>query len=196
MKKQIIWKVEKRKIEELKPHSKNPRIFTEKGMKDLKNSIDSIGFAQPININQDNTILSGHARLKTLELQGIKEVDVYVPDRLLTPKQEEEVLVRMNANTAGQWDFDILANQFELEEISDWGLSIPQVENIPDLSILDDEDNNKLDDLTDGVKKAIMIEFEPQHYQEAYDLIKYWREKELYIGKYLIDKLKQEKAKI
>lgn len=196
MKKQIIWKVEKRKIEELKPHSKNPRIFTEKGMKDLKNSIDSIGFAQPININQDGTILSGHARLKTLELQGIKEVDVYVPDRLLTPKQEE-VLVRMNANTAGQWDWDLLANNFELEEINEWGLEVPDVENMPDLSILDDNDNNdKLNKLADGVKKAIMIEFEPDHYQEAYDLIKYWREKDLYIGKYLIDKLKQEKAKI
>jgi len=195
-KKRITWKIEKRKLADLKPHPKNPRQFTEKGMKDLENSINSIGFMQPININQDGTILSGHARTLKLKEMGETEVDVYVPDRLLTPKQEEEVLVRANANTAGQWDFDILANQFELEEISDLGLSIPQVENIPDLSILDDEDNNKLDDLTDGVKKAIMIEFEPQHYQEAYDLIKYWREKELYIGKYLIDKLKQEKAKI
>lgn len=148
MKKQIIWKVEKRKIEELKSHSKNPRIFTEKGMKDLKNSIDSIGFAQPININQDGTILSGHARIKTLELQGIKEVDVYVPDRLLTPKQEEEVLVRMNANTAGEWDFDILANQFELEEISDWGLDVPNID-------LDDEekDVNIADELNIKFKK-------------------------------------------
>lgn len=152
MKKQIIWKVEKRKIDELKPHSKNPRIFTEKGMKDLKNSIDSIGFAQPININQDNTILSGHARLKTLELQGIKEVDVYVPDRLLTPKQEEEVLVRMNANTAGQWDFDILANQFELEEISDWGLEVPNID-------LDNEEK-EINDLSDNLKSKYILEIE------------------------------------
>ena len=59
----------------------------------------------------------------------------------------------------------------------------------------DDNDNDdKLNELAEGVKKAIMIEFEPDHYQEAYDLIKYWREKQLYVGKYLIDKLKQEKA--
>ncbi len=196
VKKRITWKIEKRNLQDLKPHIKNPRQFTDKGMKDLENSINSIGFMQPININQDGTILSGHARTLKLKEMGEVEVDVYVPDRMLTPKQEEEVLVRANANTAGQWDFEILANEFNIDEITDWGLSIPQVENIPDLSILDDEDNNKLDDLTDGVKKAIMIEFEPQHYQEAYDLIKYWREKELYIGKYLIDKLKQEKAKI
>ena len=125
---------------------------------------------------------------------GETEVDVYVPDRMLTPKQEEEVLVRANANTAGKWDWDLLANNFEIEEINEWGLEVPDVENMPDLSILDDNDNNdKLNELADGVKKAIMIEFEPDHYQEAYDLIKYWREKDLYIGKYLIDKLKQEK---
>jgi len=192
--KRITWKVEKRKLADLKPHPKNPRQFTEKGLKDLENSINSIGFIQPININQDGVILSGHARTLKLKEMGETEVDVYVPDRMLTPKQEDEVLVRANANTAGKWDFDILANEFELDEINEWGLEVPDVENIPDLSILGDNDNNdKLNELADGVKKAIMIEFEPDHYQEAYDLIKYWREKDLYIGKYLIDKLKQEK---
>ena len=192
--KRITWKIEKRKLKDLKPHPKNPREFTQKGMKDLENSINSIGFMQPININQDGVILSGHARTLKLKEMGETEVDVYVPDRMLTPKQEEEVLVRANANTAGKWDWDLLANNFELEEINEWGLEVPDVENMPDLSILDDNDNNdKLNELADGVKKAIMIEFEPDHYQEAYDLIKYWREKELYIGKYLIDKLKQEK---
>ncbi len=117
--KRITWKIEKRKLADLKPHPKNPREFTEKGMKDLENSINSIGFMQPININQDGTILSGHARALKLKEMGEIEVDVYVPDRLLTPKQEEEVLVRANANTAGKWDFDILANQFDLAEITD-----------------------------------------------------------------------------
>ena len=120
--KRITWTVEKRKLSDLKEHDNNPRQFTEKGMKDLENSINSIGFMQPININQDGTILSGHARTKKLKDMGEVEVDVYVPDRVLTPKQEEEVLVRANANTAGQWDFDILANNFDLEEITDWGL--------------------------------------------------------------------------
>ena len=136
-KKRITWKIEKRKLADIKPHPKNPRQFTEKGMKDLENSINSIGFMQPININQDGTILSGHARTLKLQQMGEIEVDVYVPDRLLTPKQEEEVLVRANANTAGQWDFDILANEFEDFELTEWGLEIPQV-NI-------DEDEGKVE---------------------------------------------------
>ena len=73
-KKRITWKIEKRKLADLKPHPKNPRQFTEKGMKDLENSINSIGFMQPININQDGTILSGHAR--TLKLQQMGEIEV------------------------------------------------------------------------------------------------------------------------
>ena len=125
--KRITWRVEKRKLADLKPHPKNPRQFTEKGMKDLENSINSIGFMQPININQDGLILSGHARTMKLKEMGETEVDVYVPDRMLTPKQEEEVLVRANANTAGQWDWDLLANNFQLEEINDWGLEVPDM---------------------------------------------------------------------
>lgn len=128
MTKRIVWKIEKRKLVDLKPHPKNPRQFTEKGMKDLENSINSIGFMQPININQDGTILSGHARALKLKEMGETEVDVYVPDRLLTSKQEEEVLVRANANTAGEWDFDILANEFDIDEINEWGLEVPDME--------------------------------------------------------------------
>ena len=144
VKKRITWKIEKRKLADLKPHPKNPRQFTEKGMKDLENSINSIGFMQPININQDGTILSGHARtLKLKEMREV-EVDVYVPDRMLTPKQEDEVLVRANANTAGKWDWDLLANNFELAEINDWGLEVPDVKSLDeDLFEIDDEALNK-----------------------------------------------------
>lgn len=137
--KRITWKIEKRKIEDLKPHPKNPRQFTQKGMKDLENSINSIGFMQPININQDGTILSGHARTLKLKEMGETEVDVYVPDRLLTPKQEEEILVRANSNTAGQWDFDILANEFNLEEINEWGLEVPNLEIEEELETKEDD---------------------------------------------------------
>lgn len=198
MSKRITWKIEKRKLSDLKPHSKNPRQFTEKGLKDLENSINSIGFMQPININQDGTILSGHARAMKLKEMDELEVDVYVPDRMLTPKQEEEVLVRANANTAGQWDFDILANEFEIDEITDWGLEIPNIDKEVDLSLLDDYEDldDKILEMQNGVKKGIVIEYELEHYNEAYELVKFWREKKLYIGKFLLDKLKKEKEEL
>jgi hypothetical protein len=150
--KKLTWHIEKRKIADLKPHSKNPREFTEKGMKDLENSINSIGFMQPININQDGTILSGHARALKLKQMGETEVDVYVPSQLLTKKQEEEVLVRANANTAGKWDFDILANEFEDFELQEWGLEIPSMED----SEIEQEDK----DLSDSLKSKYILEIE------------------------------------
>jgi len=189
--KRITWKIETRKLVDLKPHPKNPREFTEKGMKDLENSINSIGFMQPININQDGIILSGHARTLKLKQMGETEVDVYVPDRVLTPKQEDEVLVRANANTAGKWDFDILANEFEDFELVEWGLEIPELTPEIDLSLLDEEDlSSQMADMADGVRKAIQIEFEPHHYEEAFELVKFWRNQGVYVGKMLIDLLK------
>ena len=53
-----------------------------------------------------------------------------------------------------------------------------------------------LDDMAGGVKKAIQIEFEPEHYDEAYELVKFWREQGAYIGKMIIDFLKEEKEKL
>jgi hypothetical protein len=128
----ISWNLEKRNINDLIPHEKNPRIFTEKGLKDLEKSFKKIGMAQPININQDGTILSGHARITKLKELGETEIDVYVPSKALSEKEQEEVLIRMNANTAGQWDYDKLANEFELPELNEWGLEIPDSPSLSD----------------------------------------------------------------
>lgn len=172
VKKRITWQIEKRKLADLKPHFKNPRQFTDKGMKDLENSINSIGFMQPININQDGTILSGHARALKLKEMGETEVDVYVPDRLLTPKQEEEVLVRSNANTAGQWDFDLLANEFELKEVNDWGLEVPDMED-NDLS----DKNKEIDiDKLDTSECKIIFKFDAIMYESIISRIKKLKE--------------------
>ena len=121
MDKRIKWHLETWEISKLKPYDKNPRIITESGLNDLRKSFNEIGVAQPTNINTDGTILSGHARIQQLKQEGAVEVDVMVPDRKLTPKQEEAVIIRMNKNVAGKWDYDILANDFELDELLEWG---------------------------------------------------------------------------
>jgi hypothetical protein len=63
-----------------------------------------------------------------------------------------------------------------------------------DYSILDDEDvQDQLKDMTNGVKKAIQIEFEAEHYEEAYSLVKFWREQGGYVGGMIMEFLKEEK---
>jgi hypothetical protein len=56
--------------------------------------------------------------------------------------------------------------------------------------------SEQLEDMTNGVKKAIQIEFEAEHYEEAYALVKFWREKGAYVGGMIIEYLKSEKEKI
>ena len=132
MEKRIKWHLEKRQLKDLKAYDKNPRIITEIGLDNLKKSFDEIGFAQPININLDNTILSGHARVQQLLKENVKEVDCYVPDRKLTPKQEEAVIIRMNKNVAGEWDFKMLKDDFDFNDLEDWGFEEKDIEGFKD----------------------------------------------------------------
>ena len=119
----IKWKLITKKVNELKPYHKNPRNITEQGLKDLNKSIDKFGLAELITINTDNTIIGGHARWQTLKANGVKECDCYIPNRKLNDKEVEELNIRLNKNIASSWDFDILANEFETNELLDWGFS-------------------------------------------------------------------------
>ncbi len=121
---EIIWHNEKRAIRELIPYEANPRQITDKQAKDLKASLAKFGIADPIIINTDNMIIGGHQRKKILEtLLGYDpdfQIDVRVPDRELSIDEARELNIRLNKNT-GSWDFDVLANEFELDDLLDWG---------------------------------------------------------------------------
>src|SRR5262245_52260319 len=80
-----------------------------------------MGYIDPIAVNTDGNILGGHARKKVLQELKVKEVDVRVPNRLLTEKEVEETCIRLNKNVAGEWDFDMLANLFDTADLIDWG---------------------------------------------------------------------------
>jgi ParB-like chromosome segregation protein Spo0J len=84
------WILKKIKVSELKENPKNPRKLTEKGLKDLENSIVKFGVAEPLVCNTDLMICGGHGRKKILERLNIKEVDCYLPDKKLTQKQFDE----------------------------------------------------------------------------------------------------------
>lgn len=121
---EITWHNEKRAIRDLIPYEVNPRQITNKQAKDLKASLAKFGIADPLIINTDNMIIGGHQRKKILEtLLGYEpdyQIDVRVPDRELSIDEARELNVRLNKNVA-DWDFDILANNFELDDLLDWG---------------------------------------------------------------------------
>ena len=115
------WKLKKIKVSDLKEFKGNPRNLTEKGMADLKKSITKFGIAEPIVCNTDLEIIGGHARKKTLEDLQIKEVDCYIPNKKLSKQEVKELNIRLNKNIAGEFDFDILANEFEMPDLKEWG---------------------------------------------------------------------------
>ena len=122
----------------------NPRQLTKEQYKHLKDSIDRFGLVDPIIVNKNkdrkNIIVGGHQRVKVAKDMNIKEVPVLEVD--LTYDRERELNVRLNANT-GEWDTDILANMFDIDELQDWGFDDIDLK-IDDVK-LDEEEKPKKD---------------------------------------------------
>jgi hypothetical protein len=129
----LQWKLETRNIKEVVPNDKNPRKISKKATKDLETSIRKFGLCQPIVLNRDGKILGGHQRVRALETLGYTTIDVIIPHKNLTKKEEDELTIRLNKNM-GIWDIDLLANHWEPKELCEWGFSMEElgIESIPD----------------------------------------------------------------
>ena len=111
-------KIEKVKIAKLNPAKYNPRRMTNKQYNDLKGSLEKFGLVDPIIINADNTVVGGHQRLRIMRELGAEIVPVVRVN--LSKEDEKELNIRLNKNT-GEFDLDVLANNFEIDELKDWG---------------------------------------------------------------------------
>ena len=119
--------IEKKQIADLIPAPYNPRQSTAKQEKHLKESLEKFGMVEPIIFNkQTGYIVGGHFRVRELKKLGIKEIECVIVD--LNEADEKELNIRLNANT-GSWDWDTLANDWEVVDLEAWGLEIPQFDN-------------------------------------------------------------------
>lgn len=145
----LYWVTEKRVINDLIPYKSNPRILTEKQGEDLKKSLEKFNLVELPAINLDGTIIAGHQRLKILQLlgRGEEEIEVRVPNRNLSDSEFKEYLVRSNKNT-GEWDFEILANEFEESDLRNWGF---EDSDFGFAEIIDPEETHG-DDETPGIQ--------------------------------------------
>jgi DNA modification methylase len=114
------WTLVRRKLKDLKPHPKNPRSLSTDDGTHLQISLEKFGIADKPIINQDGMIIGGHQRVKILKKMGIKEIECLVPDRLLDQREVDEFNIRLNRNT-GEWDWEILANEWEPTDLLEWG---------------------------------------------------------------------------
>ena len=123
--------VEYRKISELKLHANNPRFIKDHKFKKLVQSIKDFPEMlekRPLVIDEDGTILGGNMRFRAcLELK-IKEVPVIVA-KGWTDEQKNEFVIKDNVSS-GEFDFDILANEWDIPELEEWGLDLPHLKAI------------------------------------------------------------------
>jgi len=115
-------KIVKRDIKDLIPAEYNPRQLSAIQYEDIKKSLLAFGIVDPVIVNMSakrkNTIIGGHQRAKIWADLGHKTIPTV--EVSLTLAKERELNVRLNKNT-GSFDFDGLANNFEVEELTEWG---------------------------------------------------------------------------
>ena len=185
------------KTNEIKVNPSNPRIIKDFNFKRLVQSVTDFPEMlnlRPIVVNKDMVILGGNMRYKAMIECGYKEVNVEVVD--WSEQKQNEFIIKDNVGF-GEWEWEMVANEWDEIELKDWGMDLPMFAAPVDYSILDGEDiSSEINDMINGVKKAIQIEFEAEHYEQAFELVKFWRDQKAYVGGMIMEYLKAEKEKI
>jgi DNA modification methylase len=113
-------------IKTVKPNPSNPRYIKDHKFTQLVKSIrhfPEMLQLRPIVVDADNIVLGGNMRLKACIEAGLKEVPIIVASEL-TDEQQKEFIIKDNVGF-GEWDWEQLANEWEIEQLSDWGLDLP-----------------------------------------------------------------------
>ncbi len=118
------------KLSDIKPNPNNPRLIKDDKFKKLVNSIKEFPKMmelRPIIINNDGIALGGNMRLKALKELGYKDIPETWVKRAETLTEEEarRFIIADNVGS-GEHDWDILANEWDAEQLKDWGLDIPE----------------------------------------------------------------------
>ena len=146
-------------IRQIRPNPDNPRFIKEGKFEKLVKSIKEFPEMlelRPIVVNQDMVVLGGNMRLKACEEAGIKQVPIIFADNL-TEEQQKEFIIKDNSSF-GEWDWDLLANEWDVELLDDWGLDIPNFD-------IDDEVVDEKD-LSDQLEQSFKIEIDLESEEE------------------------------
>lgn len=140
------------KISEIKSNPNNPRVIKDDKFKKLVQSIKDFPRMlelRPLVLDENNIVLGGNMRLKACISLGLKEVPVvYAKD--LTEEQKKEFIIKDNVGF-GEWDWDVLANEWESTQLNEWGLDVPEIETI-DPEVTEDDY-----EMPDEVKTDIVL---------------------------------------
>ena len=113
-------------VKQIKPNGSNPRFIRDEQFEALVQSVKDFPEmldARPIVLNTDNMILGGNMRFRAVVEAGRDEVPVMIVDWPL--EKQREFIIKDNVS-GGEWDWDVLANEWDKEELKNWGLETPE----------------------------------------------------------------------
>tara|TARA_A100001201_G_scaffold124287_1_gene108342 strand:+ start:255 stop:977 length:723 start_codon:yes stop_codon:yes gene_type:complete len=131
-------KPNKIKINKIKENTSNPRFIAKDKFKKLVKSLQEFPEMlklRPIVVDNNNIILGGNMRYKAALELGMEDIWVIQADDL-SEKQKQEFIIKDNSSF-GDWDFEILANEWDIESLEDWGVNVPSIKNTELLSGLE-----------------------------------------------------------
>ncbi len=149
------------KISKIKSNPDNPRLIKDYKFRKLVKSIEEFPEMlklRPIVVDENNIILGGNMRYKACIEAGLKEIYVIQADDL-SEDQKKEFIIKDNSSF-GDWDWDVIANEWDLDLINDWGVDLPLNDQIDQL---EDDDEIELPQSVqlEPPKEYILIMAEP-----------------------------------
>jgi hypothetical protein len=184
-------------INQIKPNPKNPRTIKPSKFKALVNSIKEFPEMlelRPIVVDEDMVILGGNMRFKAIVEAGFKEVYITRAENL-TQAQKDEFIIKDNANY-GDWDWDVLANEYQQSNLQHWGLDVWDGEDHIKYQTEDpveqsEEEQSKPSSVEVHKPVILQLEFEIGDYQSALDLVKRAKSQGHNIGHLLIQSMQK-----
>jgi DNA modification methylase len=128
------------KLSKIKSNPNNPRIIKDDKFRKLVKSIQEFPKMleiRPVVVNADMVVLGGNMRLKACKEAGLKEVPVIFANDL-TDEEQKQFIIKDNVGF-GEWDWDMIANEWDAEEVEEWGLDIPDFEVKEELAAEEDD---------------------------------------------------------
>ena len=145
-------------IAEIKPNDENPRYISDGKFKKLVKSIKDFPEmlqARPLVVDENMVVLGGNMRLKALKSSGVFDVPIHQVFGW-TDKQKREFIIKDNVGF-GEWDWDILANEWDAVELDEWGLEIPSFDS-DEILEAEEDDYTEPDDIKVDVLLGDLIE--------------------------------------
>ena len=158
------------KISEVKSNPNNPRIIKDDKFQKLVKSIKEFPEMlniRPIVVNADMVVLGGNMRLKACKEAGLKEVAIIKAEDL-TDDQQKQFIIKDNVGF-GEWDWEDLANNWDAEQLTDWGLDIPDLQKIDKM---EEDDVLHLEKSLQIIPKKEYVLIMADEYSEDWEKIK------------------------